>query len=85
MIEDGAEVEQGLRGVLVHSISRVEYGEAGLLLEEPGSSGGVVAEDDGFCSEGAESESGILQGFAFFDAGGEAGNQSGVGAEALGG
>ena len=44
-----------------------------------------MAEDDGFSAESTEREAGIFEGLAFFDAGGEAGDQRGVGTEAFGG
>ena len=84
MRQDGSKIEQRLRGVLVHAVAGVEDGKARVLFEEPGSAGGVVAQDDGFGTERAESEAGVLQGLAFFDAGGQAGNERRVGAEAFG-
>jgi len=47
MNEDGAEIEQGLGGMLVHAVASVDDGQMGGLLKEPGCAGGVVAEDDG--------------------------------------
>ena len=44
-----------------------------------------MAQDDGFGAEGAQGEAGVFERLAFFDARGEARNQRGVGAEALGG
>ena len=85
MIEDGAEVEQGLRGVFVHPVSRIEDWQACDFFEEPCSAGGVVAEDDGFGAERAQSKAGVLEGLAFLNARGEAGNEGGVSTKAFGG
>ena len=85
MGQDRAEVQESLRGVLVHAIAGVKDGEAGFLLEEPGSAGGVVADDDGFGSEGAKGEARVLECLAFLDARGEAGDEGRVGAKGLGG
>ena len=78
--ENGAEVEQGLRGVLGHAVAGVEDGEAGGAGEEEGRAGGGVAEDDALGAEGAEGEAGVFEGLAFFDGGGFVGDQGGGGA-----
>ena len=83
--QDGAQVEQCLGGMLVHAVACVEDRQAGLGLQQPGSAGGVVAQDDRFGAEGAQRQAGIFQRLALLDARREAGNQRGIRAEALGG
>ena len=69
MGEDGAQIEQRLRGMLVHAVARVEDGRRVQLFKQPGSAGGVVAQDDGFSAESAQRQAGVFQRLAFFDAG----------------
>ena len=83
MGEDGAQVEQGLGGMLVHAVAGVEDRQAGLCFQQPGRAGGVVAQDDGFGSEGAQGEAGVFERLALFNAGTEAGDQRGVRAQRL--
>ena len=85
VLEDGTEVEQGLGGMLVHAVAGVEHGQAGELLENPGCAGGFMAKDDGLGAKGVQGEAGILEGLAFLDAGGEAGDEGGIRTERLGG
>jgi hypothetical protein len=68
--EHGAEVEQRLRGMLVHAVACIEDGKAGHTGEQVGSAAGVVAQDDGFGTESAEGDAGVLEGLSFFDGGG---------------
>ena len=85
MREDGAQIEQRLRGMLVHAIAGVDDGQTGGLLKQPGRAGGVVAQDDGLRAECAQRKAGVFERLALLDAGAEARNQRGVCAEALGG
>ena len=83
--EDGAEIEQRLRGVLGHAVAGVEDGQAGGVGEDEGRSGGGMAEDNALGAEGSEGEAGVLEGFALFDGGGLVGDEGGGGAEGFGG
>jgi len=85
MSEDGAQVEQGLGGMLVHSVAAVEDGQAGLGFELPGRAGAGVADDDRLGSEGAQGQAGVFERLALFNAGRLVRDQRGVRAESLGG
>ena len=85
MRQDGAQVEQRLGGMLVHAVAGVEHRQAGSVLQQPGRAGGVVAQNDGFGAQRAQRQAGVFQRLALLDARAEAGDQRGVGAQALGG
>ena len=83
MRKDGAQIEERLRGMLVHAVAGVDDGQACGFFEQPGRAGRVVAEDDGLSTECAESEAGVLERLAFFNAGAEVGDERCVGAESF--
>ena len=84
--EDGAEIEQRLRGVLVHAVACIEH-RAGRWCGRAaqGAPAGGMAEDDALGAERAQGEAGVFEGLAFFDGGALVGDEGGGGAEGLGG
>jgi hypothetical protein len=83
--EQSAEVEQRLRGVLVHAVASVEDGQAGDAGQQRGSARVGMAQDDGLSAERAQSEAGVLERLSFFDGGGLVADEGGGGAERFGG
>jgi hypothetical protein len=69
MREDGAQVKQRLRGMLMHAIARVKNGELGLPSKQPGRARVGMAQDDAFRTKRLERDPGVFEAFAFFDAG----------------
>ena len=72
MRQDGAQVEQRLRGMLVHAVAGVEHRQARRFFQQPRRARGVVAQDDGLRAERAQRQAGVFQRLALFNAGGEA-------------
>ena len=83
--EDGAQIEQGLGRMLVHTVASIDDWKPGFAFQQPGGTRGVVAQDDGLGAKGSQGEAGVFERLAFFDAGREAGDKCRVRAERFGG
>ena len=81
--QNRAQVEQRLRGMLVHAVARIDHRQARGLFEQPRRARRVMAQDDGFGAQRAQRQSRILQRFALLDARAQVRHQSGVGAQRL--
>ena len=84
-IADGERVEQGLRGMLVRAIARIEHGNFEALGDEFGRAGGSVANHDAVGAHGFDGADRVDQRFALFQARGFRLKRHRIGAESRGG
>lgn len=84
-IDKGEGVEQGLGGVGVGTVARIDDGNVDHFAQVVGGAGGRVAHDDDVGLKGLEVAGGIAEAFAFGKATGRSGDRDGVGREVLSG
>ena len=82
LFADGEEVEQRLRGMLVRAVAGVDHARAQPLGEELRRAGGAVAQHDDVGVIRLEILRGVLERFAFREAGSGGGDIDHVGAQA---
>ncbi len=83
-VQDGAQVEECLRGMRMHAVARVQNGQLGDAVQQIGRAGVGMAQDDALGAQSAEGKTRVLQALAFLDARGERADECGVRAEAFG-
>ena len=84
-LADGEDVEKALGRMLVRAVAGVDDAGVEPLGEELRGTRGAVSEDDDVGAEGLEIEGGVLERFAFLQAGGRGGDVHHIGAETHGG
>jgi len=85
MVQDGAGVEQRLRGVLMRAVAGIHDGHEQVSRQEVRRSRGGMPHDDGVGPHGRQRVERIHQRFALGDAGAGGGDGDGIGAQTLGG
>jgi hypothetical protein len=61
MCQNRAQVQQRLRGMLMHAVARVHHRQARRLLEQPGRAGRVVAKNDRLRAQRSQRQPGVFQ------------------------
>ena len=81
--QDGSQVQQRLRRMLVHSIAGIEYRQSGYLLQQIGSAGEEMPQNDALGSQGAKRDPRVFERLALFNRGRLRTDQGRIRAQAL--